>query len=103
MNNFIQGQDPYKTMEIGVNRPIKPGDKFECLYYLYYRNGHWCRCPNDLPKLQQFKKKEIYTIDICDHENWHLNSHSTQLGVTIAPYGTFVSYGVLKQCFKRIS
>jgi hypothetical protein len=37
---FKQGQNPYKTMELGSNRPYAVGDEFQCIQEIFY-DGEW--------------------------------------------------------------
>jgi hypothetical protein len=37
---FKQGQNPYKTMELGANSPIVEGSKFQCIQDIFYE-GDW--------------------------------------------------------------
>jgi hypothetical protein len=65
---FRQGENPYKTMSIGANRPIKVGDRFKCITNVYWSmsQGCWIRQP-DSARIATYQKGKIYEISYIYH------------------------------------
>jgi hypothetical protein len=76
MIEFKQGMNPYDTMEIGSNRPIKPGDKFELLIdFLWNDSIEWWVIKKSEPNGAIMKKGTKFIVN-----NLH-PSHSNLISV----------------------
>jgi hypothetical protein len=111
LNEFRQGEDPYKTMGVGVNRPFKEGDKIELLQKIIFvpykedsSGGEWMTEDffNNMDFLEEldiedafeFIPGEILTLRNVEYGEWVLE-----------PVGYYVFYDWLndhKDHWKRI-
>jgi hypothetical protein len=100
INEFKQGQNPYKTMEIGSNRPYAEGDNLICIESMYMPTGKdWILTKRAMPGI--FKGNKKYKITYIDST---LRSDKAKK-YGISPNGIvrwFFSEEELNKLFKRI-
>jgi hypothetical protein len=66
MIEFKQGLDPYKTMEIGANRPIEIKDQFKCIQTISWNNTNnvygWYKAIYKSGDTSLYYKDRIYVL-----------------------------------------
>jgi hypothetical protein len=98
---FQQGQDPYKTMEIGKHRPYATGDKLRCKQDLWWhQHTDWT---NDDPGWEPWFSKDVtYILKERKPKIGYTREEGQWEMVTDDGRDTVLNDEELKKYFKRI-